>query len=627
MDPLLLDYFNRELAYLREAGGEFAAAHPKIARRLGMHGTEVDDPYVERLVESFAFMSARVQIKLDAEFPRFTERLLEVLYPNYRCPTPSMAVAQLHLRADTGDAMACYTVPRDTAFVARQAPGEVTACQFRSSQPVDLWPIEIVDAKLTATPPDLPGIARRLPPHVLLAGALRLRLRLTTTTGGFADLKGLDELPVYLGGSEQVASHLFELLHTSAVGSVTGVPGALARQSHLVVDRALVHEALEPGQGLLPLQWNTFHGHNLLHEFFTCPQRFWFFRLTGLRQGLALVEGREAEIVVLLSRPPGALQAQVDAAQFALFCTPVINLFRSDGVQVAVNPAQSEFHLVSHSQRPLDYEVFWVQALTGPADRGEKAPVFRPLYETRNEDEGNHGRYFSVRREARLPSDNERRYGTRMPYVGSEMFVSLVDQHEAPFAESLGSLAVTALLTNRDLPCLVPRDGLSDLTIAGAAPVARIGLIRAPSPPRPPFAQREVSWRLIRQLGFNHLPLLDLPQREGALALRDMLRLFVDPGDGAALRQIDSLIASSVKPVTRRLPGTGPLLYGRGVECTLTVDEAGFSGSSPYLFGLVLERYLARHVSINVFTETVLASAQRGTVARWSTRMGGRGVA
>ncbi|QND98007.1 hypothetical protein SY91_05463 [Burkholderia cenocepacia] len=96
MDPRLLDYYNQELIYMRELAAEFAHAHPKIARRLGMQAGEVADPYVERLIESFSFMAARMQLKLDAEFPRFTERLLEVVYPNYVAPTPSIAVARLH---------------------------------------------------------------------------------------------------------------------------------------------------------------------------------------------------------------------------------------------------------------------------------------------------------------------------------------------------------------------------------------------------------------------------------------------------------------------------------------------------------------------------------------------------
>ncbi|MDB5879578.1 MAG: vasA [Variovorax sp.] len=625
MDPHLLESYNSELVYMRDMANEFAASHPKIARRLGMHGTEIADPYVERLIESFCFMSARMQIKLDAEFPRFTQRLLEVLYPNYLSPTPSMAVAQLHPGMTAGDFRRGVVVPRGTAFHSRVPPGEVTPCEFRSSQDVTLWPIEIVDARLTGAPPDIPAMSRYLPPQVQVVGALRLRLRMVGDLD-FSALAGLDRLPIYLRGDDAVSSHLFELLHTAAVASFTAAPGQMTDRPHVVTRDALLHEGLNPGEGLLPLQWNTFHGHNLLHEYFACPERFHFFTLAGLAPGLARIEGREAEIVVLLTRPPGTLAALVDAGQFALFCTPVVNLFERRTDRIEPDVAQPEFHIVPDRARPVDFEVYAIQSIVSRQDRSSAETEFRPLYQTRNQDAGNHGRYFSLRREPRLSSDTSRRHGRRTPYVGTEVFVSLVDQHDAPCSEDIGALSVTALLTNRDLPCFVPRDGIADLTPAHSIPVTSVGLIRAPSAPKSPFAQREIAWRLIRQLGFNHLPLADLPRREGAQALRDMLRLFVATDNDAQRRQIDSLVGSRLVPVTQRLPGAGPLIYGRGVQCMLSVDEEGFSGGSPYLFGLVLAHYLARHVSINVFTQTTLESIQRGTIARWPARMGGRGI-
>jgi type VI secretion system protein ImpG len=274
----------------------------------------------------------------------------------------------------------------------------------------------------------------------------------------------------------------------------------------------------------------------------------------------------------------------------------------------------------------MDFEVHSVAQVIGQRPATARRVEFRPLYQTLNSDEGHHGRYFSVRREQRLHSDAARKYGSRTPYVGTEVFLSLVDQHEAPYPQDMPYLSVRALLTNRDLPCLVPRDGHADLTVADSIPVASVGLVRAPSVPKAPFAQREIAWRLIRQLGFDHLPLADMPHREGAQALRDMLGLFVAADHDAHRRQIDALVGSRIEPVTRRLPGAGPLIYGRGVACTLRVDEDGFSGTSPYLFGLVMERYLARHVSINVFTQTTLESMQRGAVARWPARMGGRDI-
>lgn len=624
MHPQLLRYYNEELLYMRESVGDFAKLHPKIARRLGLQGEEVADPYVERLIESFGYMSARMRIKLDAEFPRFTQRLLEVVYPNYVSPTPSMAVAQLHPQINEGDFSKGFVVSRDTAMFGKVPAGEVTACQFRTTQDVTMWPLEISHARLSGVPPDIPAPDRYLPAHVQVQGSLRLQLKLKGELR-FCDLQGLDRLPIYLCGQEQTASHLFELLHAGAAASLVGLPGRMAERPHIVTEQALVHEGLTPSQSMLPLAWNSWFGHNLLHEYFACPTRFYFFALQGLAPGLSRIEGQEAEIVVLLTRPTTALATQVDAAQFALHCTPVINLFEQRTDRLEVPPSSTEIHLVPDRSRPLDFEVFSVTQLQGQVADTTESVIFRPLYQTLNHDEGNHGRYFSARREPRLAPESTRKYGTRTNYIGTEVFLSLVDQKEAPYSEALRYLSVQALVTNRDLPRLVPRNGVDDLQVGESLPITSIGLVRPPSAPQPPFAEGEMAWRLIRQLGFNYLPLHEMNEREGAQALRDMLRLFVQQGDNVALQQVSSLMGSRLQPVTRRLPGTGPLVYGRGVECTLTVDEDGFSGLSPYLFGLVLEHYLARHVAINTFVQTRLLSMQRGEVASWPVRMGQRG--
>lgn len=530
MDPRLLDYYNQELIYMREMAGEFAQFHPKIARRLGMQAGEVADPYVERIIESFCFMSARMQIKLDAEFPRFTERLLEVIYPNYVAPTPSMAVARLFPSPSEGNLVEGFRIERGSAFTARVPDGERTACQFRSGQDVTLYPLEIVDARLTGIPPDIPSLDRYVPADVQVRGALRLRLRMTGDAN-IADLKGLDRLPIYLAGDEQVASHLFELVHTAGIASLTGAPGELGRVLHAVTSNAVVHEGLGTDQGLLPLTWSSFHGHNLLHEYFACPSRFYFFALTGLEAGLRRISAREAEIVILLDRAPDKFANLVDASKFALFCTPVVNLFRRPTDRIELSAAETEFHVVPSRLHPLDYEVFAIDDMVGQVALTSATLPFRPLYQTLNNDEGNYGRYFSLRRERRLTSDSARRYGTRTPYVGTETFVSLVDQNEAPYAEAIRYLSVVAWLTNRDLPSLVPRNGMSDLTVSVSAPLDGIRLIRAPSAPKAPYAERDMAWRLIRQLNFNYLPLGDLDHRAGGQGLRDLLRLFLTGED------------------------------------------------------------------------------------------------
>ena len=147
MDPRLLEYYNKELRHLREIGGEFAGEFPKIASRLALDSFECADPYVERLLEGFAFLSARVQLKIDAEFPRFTEHLLEFVYPHYLSPTPSMAIVQM--QPDTGELSLeeGFPIPRHTSLRSEIGKGEQTACEYRTAQDVTLWPLEIVEAE------------------------------------------------------------------------------------------------------------------------------------------------------------------------------------------------------------------------------------------------------------------------------------------------------------------------------------------------------------------------------------------------------------------------------------------------------------------------------------------------
>ncbi|MGE9553383.1 type VI secretion system baseplate subunit TssF [Erwinia amylovora] len=624
MDHKFLDYYNHELTFMKEMSREFAEKHPKIASRLGMHGIEVADPYVERLIEAFCFLSARTQIKLDAEFPKFTQRLLDIVYPNYNSPTPSMGVVQLTPNLQEGDLTHGYRVAKDSAFHTRILPGENSRCEFRNGQEVTLWPLEMTEARLTSIPPDLPNLEKYRISHSKLKGALRIKLKLQGDKI-FSQLKGLDELPLYIDGDERVVSHIFELLHTSNVAMIIRSGGS-KEQDVVINQRPLAFEGLKPDQTLLPLAWNMFHGHNLIHEYFACRQRFYFFTLTQLARGLQQNHTNEAELIILLDNLPQNLIGHVDPSKFLLFCTPVINLFPKVVDRIEVNRALNAFHVVPDRSRPMDFEIFSVNKVLGQQAEKSEEVVFNPLYQTRHCDYGNFGRYFSIRREARIKEETKRKYDTRTPYLGTEVFVSLVDQQEAPYADYIRYLSVEAMVTNRDLPRLITRSGSLDLSMTDAVPILGATFICQPSAPRAPFALGESAWRLIRQLSFNYLPLSDMEHGLGGESMRNMLRLFLNSSDHESNAQVNSLIGCKSEPVTRRLPGDGLLVYGRGVRCTLTVDEEGFSGISPYLFGLIMENYLSRHAAINIFTETELHSMQRGKIANWQGRPGKRGA-
>ncbi len=202
-------------------------------------------------------------------------------------------------------------------------------------------------------------------------------------------------------------------------------------------------------------------------------------------------------------------------------------------------------------------------------------------------------------------SSEQRRKGTRSTYIGSETFVSLVDSQQAPYRHDLRQLGVSALCTNRDLPLFMNvGSGKSDFTLADSAPVSAVRCLAGPSRPRASHAHDNKAWRLISQLSLNYL---SLKSNDAALQL-----------------QIEGLREVSSKACTRRLPMPGPIVFGRGLEITLEFDENAFRGTGVFLLGAVFERFLARYVSINSFTETVIRTTERGEIMRWKAKPGRR---
>ena len=622
MDPRLLDYYNRELGYFRQLGAEFADEFPKVAARLGMKGIEVADPYVERLLEGVAFLGARVQLKLDAEFPRFSQRLLEVVYPNYLAPTPATAIVRFAPKLHETALANGFAMPRGTVLRAGPAKGEQTACEFRTAHGVTLWPLEITEAALGGAPSDLP--LHRIAVDKPVRAAVRVRLQAPAEMP--LSQLAIDRLPIFLAGADDVASQLYELLTAHACGVVACSAARPVAWHRFAPASAVRADGFAQDQALFPYQARGFEGYRLLHEYFACPQRFQFVVLERLAQLLAGIDEPSCDVFILLDRPAPALERVVDHKQFALYCTPAVNLFprRSDRVPVA--PDVYEHHVVIDRARPMDFEVYAINEVLGHSPNEGEPQAFRPFYGTVTGDDRNWGRYYAVRREPRLLSEQARRHGPRTGYVGSEVFVSLVDQSEAPYRGDLRQLTVVAQCTNRDLALLMPQGGRTDFTLVSAAPVEGVHIVRGPTRPSPSPAEREITWRLISHLSLNYLTLTDTDARQGAVALRRLLELYAALADAATRRQIEGVQAMALKPVTRRVPRPGPLVFGRGVEITLTLDETAFAGSFAFLLGRVLEQFFARHAGLNTFTETVVQSLQRGELARWAARPGERPI-
>jgi type VI secretion system protein ImpG len=612
MNPKLIEYFSQELQHVREMGGEFAKAFPKVAGRLGLESFDCADPYVERLLEGFSFLAARVQMKIDAEFPRFTQHLAELVYPHYLAPTPAMAIVEIQPDMTHPSLADGVSIPRGTALHGRLDGESSTRCEFRTAHALTLRPVELVEARLFTHTGALDGVEAALPQDV--KGGLRLRLRASNNL----EMReiALDNLPIHLRGGDGLSERLYELLLGSTLG--VAVSQAILPASSV---RAL---GFSDEEALLPVSGQSFPGYRLLQEYFAFSQRFMFLSIDGLKAHFSRCHSDEIELVVLLSRTDQALEQRVDASNFALHCTPCINLFARRTDRIAVTGEQFEHHVVPDRTRPMDFEVYQVESVTGYRTGGGAELRFQPFYRARDlgmPEAG--GAFYQVRREKRLPSARQDERGARSHYLGSETFIALVDTRDAPYPGELHQLGLSVLCTNRDLTLSMPLGGAdTDFTLDLEAPVTSVRCIGGPSRPLPSYAEGPVAWRLLSHLSLNYASLVDGDPTQGARALRDLLSLYAPVGDGAAARQIDGLRSIDVQPVTRRLPSRGPIVFGRGLEIDVLFDEACFEGASAFLLGGVLARFFSQYVSLNSFTETVVTSTTRGTLMRWAPGSG-----
>ena len=621
MDTRLLKHYEGELGFMRDMGAEFAEAYPKIAGRLGMDQLEVLDPYVERMMEGFAFLSARVQLELEQQFPVFTQNLMEIVYPHFLAPTPSMMVAQLVPDAGQGGLEDGFILPRGTTLRGHVLEGEQTACQFRTAHDAVLWPVELTEAEYVDGRSEL--VSAGLGKGNDARAAIRLRLR-ATAGADLADLP-LERLTLYLSGAGSEPWRLYEALLARSVG-IAGRSTDRRADWAEPLGREIRPLGFDAKEALLPTPGQSFEGYRLLQEYFAMPQRFFFVELGGLAPAIRRSATGDVDIYILLSEGDAALKS-ISPSSFALHAVPAINLFPKRCDRVEIRTTEVEHHVVADRTAPMDYEIYQIEQVTGIMGESAEDITFRPFYSAEDMTPSGdpHNAYYSLRRRMRQRSEKQRLKGVRTSYLGSEAYVTLADRSQAPYPAGLTQLAVTALCTNRDLPLLtVTGQGETDFFLPEGGPVSEIRAIVPPTRPRPSLAQGDRAWQMVSHLSLNYLSLADGDRGTGAAALRELLGLYAPLGEQALAKQMEGLISVTSRPIVRRMADEVLSTAVRGLELRVGFDESCFEGTGCYLLGAVLESFFARYVALNSFTETVLTTQQRGDIARWQPRSGRR---
>ncbi|HEY0601546.1 MAG TPA: type VI secretion system baseplate subunit TssF [Herpetosiphonaceae bacterium] len=683
----LLKYYMRELAYLRAMGAEFAEQHPAVAGRLDLGEHQSSDPHVERLLESFAFLTGRLQYQIDSEFPEIPSALLDVLYPQLQAPIPSMSIAQFEVEPSQGQLTAGFNIARHTPLFTETHDGQT--CWFRTCYPLTLWPLEVTDARLNLSAPTGPV----------------LRLRLAAGPGVDLATLELDRLRFHMRGNQQLVAVLYDLLFGYADAAYL-VPADDSAAQHddfglsaawRLPTGSLRPVGLGPDEAVLPYPGHAHPAYRLLQEYFAFPKKFHFFEIGGLDLTTLGAGADGFEIVIACRKETRAELPALEQVRdlirretFSLGCTPVINLFKQTLEPVRLDHTQSEYPLIPELQRQSTIEVHSIERVVAVSEQGSEMRTLAPLYGLD---------HTTLRR-------NQKAFwhARRLPYrngalPGTEMLLAFKDLMFNPQTPAAQTVYVHALCTNRNLAeQLVPG---TRLQFEQAAPLRRITCLDKPTAQVTPPLRGGSLWRLVSQLSLNHLSLsdpvqfvvarqhrVDLNNRrfspelraifgdhglrlssnvlvseqsaadaeaaqvwtiqdqthgktytiveegqqlavttnaEALHALREILKLYSVVDDPVRQRQIQGIVDLACRRVMRRIGGDGWGGFGRGIEITLTFDQTLYQNESALLLATVLNQFFSLYVGANMFTRLVARrQASKGIWKRWEPLAGGQ---
>lgn len=647
MNREFLEAYNRELAILYERSREFAEEYPGIAERLGGLTEDKLDPGLAGLFEGSAFLAARVQLKLQAEFSTFTRALLEQLMPGYLAPVPAAMIVQA--RPDYADKglVKGESYPAgsymDATYVERETR---LSCRFRLSAPLTLWPLNIDIATYMPSPGPMQALGLEVSDRTV--AGLRLRFFRRTSNAphdpeaepkpgdkpALVNEIACDSLPIHLSGALPDMVALYEQL----IGNVARISiRYLNRQGDPVFLRCppgMIRQIGFDEPGLYPADDRMFRGFRILRDFYTLPQMFLGVELTGLRALLKQIPSHAFDLMIEFDKVQPRLAPVIGAQDFSLYAAPALNLFEERCSRVRPDPRHNEFIVTPDSTPAVNYEIHTITEVAAhyPAVK-KKVPVFRlyslPTGDVRPRD----ALFYTARTRPRRMTEKERRFGMGGDYMGTETFLSLYEPAGLDDEHRAQRLSVTALCSNRHLVPMLPI-GQSEVDFR-LVDNTEIGLacIAGPTPPRESIADMdrndprtgphgEVMWRLVNMLAFNPRGLKDRHKGDPAGGLREILSLFAAAGDAVTDRQLRGITGIDSRPITRSLHREGGFHAARGTEIALTLDERAFEGTGVLLLGAVLDRFFADYTHLNSFTETVLISEQRGEIMRFPPRSG-----
>lgn len=579
-------YFQDELEYLRKSGEEFAEYFPKLTDYLSSRSV---DPDVERLLEGFAFLTGRLREKIDDQLPEVTQSLLQLLWPNFLRPVPSMTV--MEFAPKPGAINERHVIEKGAQI--ESIPVDDTICKFRTCYDVEILPLEVDEVQ-----------------HDVSKEASVVSIRLKTQSGEPIGAIGLKTLRLYLGGADYSAQMINLWVHRYLqMGELSAGSDRTVRLNN----EQFVQAGLRKGEEVLPYPDNAFTGYRLLQEFFTLPQKYLFLDVCDLPIAALDPDADQVTLVLRFERPLPP-DVRVTNSSFILHCVPAINLFEHDAEPILLTSKRSEYHVQPARRDAGEIEIFSIDQVTGwtPNPNAKSGGIsreysrFESFVHEIERVEGRTTVYFRERVKQAIS-------GERL-----DRMISFVREDELSLIKVGETISSRLSCTNGTAPSEL---AVGDISIPAASVPSYVqpkNVIR-PTVPRYPVVDGTLQWQLISALSLNYLSLQNVEALRTILHAFDFAARVDRQNERSALRRLEGLEHIHSQTSDRLFKGR-PV---RGMRSVLRIKESKFASEGEmFLFATVLAEFFALFATINSFHELEVEGLDAGEVYRWTARVG-----
>ncbi len=589
---MLLRHYESELRYLREGGAAFAEAHPEQARMLRLDALEDQDPYVERLLEGVAFLSSRVQERLDDDLPEYTQRLVGLLYPHFLRPFPSCCV--LEMTPKPGMVPETTTLPAGTEVLTDRIGPERVPIRFQTAQDVRLHPMELESVELRYDADE----------------TSRARLLFKLAKGTPVSAVDLSRLRLFLHAESTVSStaHLLLTRHVTRVEVRTGddltprpgggSPPVVTIQGQKGVQPA----ALEAEDGLLPHNDALPSGLRLLQEMLMFRRKFWQVDLVGLEAVIEADPDAEQFAVDIVFDQPYPEDRQLLKEHVRLHCTPAVNLFDHDAEPMLAEHTWAEQRVIPSLRQRRSIEAYDIKGVVGI----EKGTAKKREYA----------------RSAGLSSSTERSFDVlRRPGAtpGTDLYLQLAGPDLDAGTPVPETLSVSMRCTNGALPYEALQPGMVDRLAPDAPKIATVANLDRPSMiRRPPMDNHpDLLWALLAHWSFSHGSVATHEALTGLLSLYDWADTEASKRRRRGIREVSWAPAETMTRGAVR----------RGAHVTIKVTDGHFADDGDLaLFGLVLSEFLSLYATLNAFVHLTIETVPSARTMTWTPDRGQRPI-